>query len=271
MSTQVEQAESSRPHTHTTMVAAYSSDLRERIVRYYYQGETMREVANTFNISLGFVHHVVDLHRKYGQVTDPYTWSQRGHRILTFADEDYIRTLIERRPSIYLDEIQEKLLTKQEVYVSLATISQTLVWMQCSKKSLSCRAVERNEGLRNLWELEVAEFDDPEFFVFIDESAIDNRTVQRSGGWLLVGGRSVSCCTFLRGKRHSILPALSSDGIIALDIFEGSVNKERFLQFLCEQVVRPSSSLHWGRGVLTPNIGSPVKSISRETKRCHHG
>ena len=83
----------------------------------------MREVANTFNISLCFVHHVIDLHRKYGQVTDPYIRSQCGHRILTFADEDYIRTLIERRPSIYLDEIQEKLLAKQEVYVSLATIT----------------------------------------------------------------------------------------------------------------------------------------------------
>ncbi|TFK78757.1 hypothetical protein K466DRAFT_468528, partial [Polyporus arcularius HHB13444] len=32
--------------------------------------------------------------------------------------------------------------------------------------------------------------------------------------------------------RYSILPALTMDGIIALDIFEGSVNKERFLQFL---------------------------------------
>ena len=143
--------------------------------------------------------------------------------------------------------------------------------MQCSKKFLSHRVVERNEGLQNLWELEVAEFDDPDFFVFIDESAIDNRTVQRSSGWSLVGGRLVSRCTFLHGKRHSILPALSSDGIIALDIFEGSANKERFLKFLCKQVMCPSSSLHWGRGVLTPNIGSPVKSISRETKCCHHG
>ncbi|KIK42780.1 hypothetical protein CY34DRAFT_62694, partial [Suillus luteus UH-Slu-Lm8-n1] len=31
---------------------------------------------------------------------------------------------------------------------------------------------------------------------------------------------------------YSILPAFSSDGFIALDIFEGSVNKERFIQFL---------------------------------------
>ncbi|KAI0713719.1 hypothetical protein C8Q76DRAFT_578143, partial [Earliella scabrosa] len=36
--------------------------------------------------------------------------------------------------------------------------------------------------------------------------------------------------------RYSILPALSTDGIIALDILEGSVNKERFLEFLNDQL-----------------------------------
>ncbi|KAF9045625.1 hypothetical protein BJ165DRAFT_1314969, partial [Panaeolus papilionaceus] len=33
-----------------------------------------------------------------------------------------------------------------------------------------------------------------------------------------------------------VLPALTSEGIIALDIVEGSVNKESFLQFIRDQV-----------------------------------
>ena len=54
------------------MVAAYSFDLRERVVwQFYYQGQTMREVADVFNVSVGFVHHVVNLYGKYGLVTDP--------------------------------------------------------------------------------------------------------------------------------------------------------------------------------------------------------
>ena len=112
--------------------------------------------------------------------------------------------------------------------------------MGCLKKSLSRRAAERNEELRTLWELEVAELDNPDLFVFVDKSAVDNRTVQCSSRWSLVGGCSTSHCAFFRGKRYPILPALSADGIIALDIFEGLVNKERFLQFLQEQVVRSS-------------------------------
>ncbi|KIK76653.1 hypothetical protein PAXRUDRAFT_103740, partial [Paxillus rubicundulus Ve08.2h10] len=35
---------------------------------------------------------------------------------------------------------------------------------------------------------------------------------------------------------YSVLPALCMDGIIALDIFEGSVNKERFLTFVHQQL-----------------------------------
>ena len=184
----------------------------------------MRAVASTFNVSVGFVHHVVNLRRMYGQVTDPYAQPRLNlkHQILTF-----------------MDETRDELFAEHGVHASLATISRTLARMQCSKKSLSRRATERNKQLQSLWELEVTELDDPNLFVFVDESAIDNRTVQRSSGWSGVGGRSISRCAFFRGKRHSILLALSSDGIIALDIFEGSVNKERFLQFLCEQVVCP--------------------------------
>ena len=222
------------------MVAAYSPDLRERVVQHYLQGETMRTVADIFNVSVGFVHNVVDLYRMYGQTTDPYAQPRRRCRILTIADQDYICTLIEARPSIYLDEIRDELFAECGVHVSLATISRTLTRMGCSKKSLSRRAAERNEELRTLWELEVAELDNPDLFVFVDKSAVDNRTVQCSSGWSLVGGRSTSHCAFFRGKRYPILPALSADGIIALDIFEGSVNKERFLQFLQEQVVRSS-------------------------------
>jgi len=37
---------------------------------------------------------------------------------------------------------------------------------------------------------------------------------------------------FVRGQRYSILPALSSDGIIALNIVEGSFNSKLFAYFI---------------------------------------
>jgi len=42
---------------------------------------------------------------------------------------------------------------------------------------------------------------------------------------------------FLRGTRYTILPALSLDGILTVDIMVGSCNKERFSNFILTQVV----------------------------------
>lgn len=82
----------------------------------------------------------------------------------------------------------------------------------------------------------MAQYTNPDVFVFLDESAVDQGTAHRTHGRSKPGTRCVRRMTFIRGVRHSILPALTLDGIIGLDIFEGSVNKDRFLLFLRDQV-----------------------------------
>jgi hypothetical protein len=44
-------------------------NLKERVVHFYLQEETTRTVAETFEVFLGFVHHV-DLYRRYWLVAD---------------------------------------------------------------------------------------------------------------------------------------------------------------------------------------------------------
>jgi hypothetical protein len=73
--------------------------------------------------------------------------------------------------------------------------------------------------------------------VWLDESSVDDRTNQRRNGWALLGRVCVRRDTFIRGQRFSVLPALTVDGIIALDIFEGSVTKDQFIQFIQDQIV----------------------------------
>ena len=215
-----------------------SEDLKERVLRLYSSGDMpMREVAELLNISLGSVHNVVSCHQRFGQVNDPRPRLYGRHRILVNDDIHFIHEVIRAQPSIYLDEIQHKLATIRGVQVSLATISRTLSRMGLTRKALSRHADERNEDVRVLWALDMAQYTDPDLFVFLDESAVDNRTVRRASGWSGAGTPAVMRSTFLRGVRHSILPALTSDGILALEIFEGSVNKERFLRFLRENIV----------------------------------
>src|SRR5438874_855475 len=41
----------------------------------------------------------------------------------------------------------------------------------------------------------------------------------------------------LRGKRYTIVPALTMEGFVAIDIFEGSCDKKKFVDFVLGQVV----------------------------------
>jgi len=42
---------------------------------------------------------------------------------------------------------------------------------------------------------------------------------------------------FIRGKRYTILPALTLDGFVAVDIFEGACDRQKFVDFVLNQVV----------------------------------
>lgn len=216
-----------------------STDLKERVVSLYSSGGiSMREVAKLFNVSLGFVHNTVSCYQRFGQVNDPRPRFYGRRRVLDSDDLSFIHEVINAQPSIYLDELRYKLTTVRGVQVSLSTISRTLSRMGLTRKVLSREASERNEDVRLLWELDMAQYTDPEMFVFLDESAVDRNTVRRASGWSAAGTPAVERSTFLRGVRHSILPALTSRGMLALEIFEGSVNKERFIRFLREDIVR---------------------------------
>jgi hypothetical protein len=118
---------------------------------------------------------------------------------LTTTDHSFIRALLNQNHMIYLDEIQEQLLSCHGVKVSITTLCCTL------------------------WQLH---------FTHKDE-----RTSNRHTGWSRQGSRCVQRKCFVQGKRFSILPIITLDGIIAHDIIEGSVTSKKFYEFLHELVV----------------------------------
>jgi hypothetical protein len=150
----------------------------------------------------------------------------------------FIQSTLDANPSIYLDELQKRLNDTRNLKISIATLSRALMSLQYSRKSLTKVSAERDEELRSVWEIAMSEYTNPEVFIFLDESAVDGKTGQRSYEWSRIGQPCVRRMSFLRGKRYSILPALTIDGIIGLEIFEGSVTKEKFLSFLRTHVVK---------------------------------
>ena len=71
----------------------------------------------------------------------------------------------------------------------------------------------------------------------MDESSKDERTITRLYGYSKINSRALKKVTFIRGKRYTLLPALTEQGIIAVDIMEGSCTKQRFKEFVISQVV----------------------------------
>jgi transposase len=214
------------PHT--------STEMRERIVIWHTElGKSNVEIAALAGCSERTVRDILRLHREFGAVRNPFCG---GPRSLATGDLNYISSLLAANPCLYLDELQDRLATVRDTHVSVATISRAVRSLALTHKHVATAAIERNELLRATWQAAYGDIP-ADYFVWLDESSVDDRTNQRTHGWAALGRACVRRATFIRGQRYSVLPALTSDGIIALDIFEGSVNKEKFIQFLNEDLV----------------------------------
>jgi transposase len=86
--------------------------------------------------------------------------------------------------------------------------------------------------------------------IFIDESAKDERTTARRYGWAPRNQRATIRHPFVRGRRYTILPALSLDGIITTRIIDGSCTKELFEEFIVEDVIPHMEKFPAQRSVL---------------------
>lgn len=215
-----------------------SAEQRWNIVRWRYEDKKpVPEIAHLARCDPSTVYRVLSTFNVHGNVYNPEVQARCRHRVLDMNAVNFVLSEIRANPAIYLDEIQRLLIERLEVHVSIATLSRTIHRLGHSHKLISSIALQRNELLCSTW---IAEYGDipKNYFVWLDESSVDNLTHQRLYGWAPIGLSCVRRTTTIRGERFSILPALTTDGIIALDIFIGSVTKDIFIQFLEEELVR---------------------------------
>ena len=219
-----------------------SRDLKAQIQDLFHQGFKIKDICAILGVKKTVVYQTLRYVRAYGIPYNPHAHSTGGRkRVLSQADITFIVALLNRRHSIYVDEIQEQLSNERGTVVSIATLLRTLRRLHYSHKVVSVRALERDDILRSAFMNKIAdEVTNPDMLMFVDEAARNKRTSARAKGWSSVGKRCVQRTCFGRGQRFSILPILTLDGIITYDIIPGSVTSDRFLQFLHEMVVRIS-------------------------------
>ncbi|TFK23477.1 hypothetical protein FA15DRAFT_565142, partial [Coprinopsis marcescibilis] len=96
-------------------------------------------------------------------------------------DINYMLSYVRAHPKVYLDEIQDALSMYRSVNVSLATISRALRRMAFTNKAVSKAALERNEMLRGIWQVEYGHHP-ADYYVWLDESSVDDFTNARRSG-----------------------------------------------------------------------------------------
>jgi hypothetical protein len=85
--------------------------------------------------------------------------------------------------------------------------------------------------LRDNWFKQLANWDASQL-VFLDESGINSKLGQRSYGYAPKGQRARSKVTTTRAPNLSLLPALTVDGYIVCNVYEGAVNQDVFAEFI---------------------------------------
>jgi transposase len=185
--------------------------------------------------NISTIHKIV---KRFTTTGNPHT-VPRGHaqEILNAKDVCYIISLLLANPALFLDELQLRLYHDRNIWVHQSTISRTLVRHGYSHKKLARQAAERNTLLRAVWIAEYSHIP-AQCCVWLDESGVDERNHSCVDGWSPVGVAPVRSGSFHRSLRLTMLPAMTTEGIIAMDVFDGGVGKEQFLGFFREQVVR---------------------------------
>lgn len=218
-----------------------SHDLKAHIpVLRYELGYSAKEICSVLSIKKSLVYCTLQYHQMHGLVYNPDTQAgcRTRRRHLTTVDLSFIRALLTQRHTVYLDEIRDELCIHRGVTVSISTLAHALRRLHFTNKDVSGRALERNDLDRAIYMNKIADLvPDPEMLMFGDEASKDERTSIRRKGWSIRGCRCIQQKCFVRGRRFSILPILTLDGIIAHDIIEGSVTTERFVEFLRELMV----------------------------------
>jgi transposase len=248
-----------------------SRDIKARIpILHNNLGYSIKEIGRVLGIKKSLIYRTLYFHRLHGVTYNPHSTQQSRHRDLTSTDISFIQGLLHQKHASYLDEIQEQLLIRRGTNISLMTLSRTLHRLNFTHKSVSGHALERNTQLRAVFMNRIADqVPDPNMLMFGDESSKDARTSVRRQGWSLRGTRCIQKRCFVRGRRFSILPILSLDGIIAYDIIEGSVTSEWFVQFLRELVVCSDLSSSVGNAYFQPDTSD--KSIPWAAKCTNFG
>lgn len=213
------------------MPTPFSLDLRWRVVWLYLAHQlSVMDISQQLCISARTIQRYVTMFEQTGEVA-PKTSRSGPPKLLGDFEQLVLLRIILENTGIYLHEIQAKLETVFGVNVSVATICRTLKFMNCTRQVIQHIDVHRSNDLRAKFMAEVSVYD-PKMLIWIDESGCDRRNCVRKRAYSIRGMTPRDHRLLAHGTRYSAIPIMSLEGIHDVCLFEGTVNGEKFEQFI---------------------------------------
>ncbi|KAF9034761.1 hypothetical protein BJ165DRAFT_1332373, partial [Panaeolus papilionaceus] len=99
--------------TRSTMTAPLSDDLKQHIISWYFDPDspmTMDAIQQLAGCSIGAVYNTISNYQNYGQTSNPFPDRRGCPPTLTDDDSNFLLSLLEANPALYLDELQQRLM-----------------------------------------------------------------------------------------------------------------------------------------------------------------
>ena len=213
-----------------TRRAPYSNDLRWRIVwQRIALGHGFKKIASNLNISVGTAYNIFKLFEATGEVD--HKPQPKRERELDSHHEIYIVGMILDSPTLQLSEIASKVEEMSGTVVSTSMLCRLLASYGMTRKKVQHVALQRCLDLRASLVANVFTFS-KEMFVWVDETGSNMKDMLRKYGYALRGERAVCPRLLVRGQRISAISAMSTEGIVANELTNDSVNGEKFFDFV---------------------------------------
>ncbi|KNZ61027.1 hypothetical protein VP01_1461g5 [Puccinia sorghi] len=200
----------------------YSSDIKAICVRWLLEGKTV----DSINSALGCTIHPRSCARwkmlylkTCNVVRDPATYDPCGRPPKLEREElDFVLSILESDPTLYLDEVQKLLEDATGEKVARSTIHSTIVKrLGQTRKTVHTVHPAQCPIKRAQFTIDISSFP-ANFLVFTDKSAVCVKSQRRRMGWAPKGKRT-HCVPFKQSNiKYSLLPAISLGGTFSSNL-----------------------------------------------------
>lgn len=135
------EAHSHLPFVWYCMAPHVSDKLRACIVSWKYDHNlSAHDIAQLAQCSERTVYEILQVYRECEELRDPYARTRGRPRVLETSNINYILSLLAADPTLYLDEIQDRLINNRGVDVSIATVARAIRRMNITNKAVAREA-----------------------------------------------------------------------------------------------------------------------------------